>query len=87
MILSMAPETATQPGWGKLIALLIAVGIFWIGVQVHKRFARVKDGAEVNPFSDNANQAPETAKPQVATPSESPKTTTRKGLGKWLRKG
>lgn len=77
----------TQPGWGKLVALLIAVGVFWIGVQVHKRYKAVRDGQEVNPFSSDAAASAETEKTQVSTPLEGDVMPTRKGVGKWFWKG
>ena len=77
----------TQPGWGKLMALLIAIGAFWVGVQVHKRYKAVRDGREVNPFSSGEPAGTETEKTQVSTPLEGDVAPTRKGVGKWFRKG
>jgi hypothetical protein len=77
----------TQPGWGKLVALLIAVGVFWIGVQVHKRYKAVRDGREVNPFSLEEPAGTETEKTQVNTPLDLHSRPAWKGVGKWFRKG
>lgn len=82
-----ANAAATEPGWGKLVALLAAVGIFWVGTQVHKRMKAVKDGTEINPFSSDATQGDQSEKSQASTPSDSDETAPRKGLGKWFRKG
>jgi len=87
MITLAIPAQATEPGWAKLIALLVAVGLFWVFTQVHKRFKAVKDGTEVNPFSPDDPQATQTTKAQVKTSVEAAKTTTGKGAGKWFRKG
>ena len=87
MTVIAAQGANAQPGWGKLIALLVAVGIFWVFVQVHKRVKRVKDGAEINPFSPDGVQVGENEKTQVSTPSEGASTTDRKGWRKWSRKG
>src|SRR5690606_18667325 len=77
----------TQPGWGKLVAILVAVAAFWVFTQVHKRYRAVREGREVNPFSSGAPASTETEKTQVSTPLEGDVTPTRKGVGKWFRKG
>lgn len=77
----------TQPGWGKLVALLIAVGVFWIGVQVHRRYKAVQEGREVNPFSQEGPEGGQDTKTQVTPPLEGDVKPTRKGAGKWFRKG
>ena len=87
MIHLAVPASATQPGWGKLVALLIAVGAFWVGVQVHKRFKALREGTEINPFSSGDSQATETKQSQVSTPSRVTGTGPKKGARKWFRKG
>ena len=80
-------ESIKEPGWPKLIALLVAVGIFWVATQIHKRRQRVQDGTEINPFSSDATQATDTTDSQVSTPAQVTGTGPKKGARKWLRKG
>lgn len=87
MITLAVPVSATEPGWGKLIAILVAVGLFLVFRAVHTRVKRVRDGAEVNPFSSEDGQTPETTQAQVSTPSGKTGTAPGKGVRKWLRKG
>lgn len=87
-IVTIAAASANaEPGWGKLLALLIAGGLFWIGVTVHKRVKAVREGREINPFSSDDTQATQNEKTQASTPSQGASTPTRKGVGKWFRKG
>jgi hypothetical protein len=80
-------ESIKEPGWPKLIALLVAVGIFWIWTRVDGRRRAVREGIEVNPFSPDATQVTDTTDSQVSTPTAETGTTPRKGARKWLRKG
>lgn len=83
----LAADANTAPGWPKLVALLVAVAAFWVFVQVHKRVKRVKEGAEVNPFSQDGVQATDNEETQVSTPTQGEQTPTGKGVRKWFRKG
>lgn len=85
--LILAVDANTQPGWGKLVAIGVAVAAFWVFTQVHKRYKAVRDGKETNPFSQNAPQGGQDAESQVSTPTDTPEASSRKGVRKWLRKG
>lgn len=87
MMILAIPAQATEPGWAKLIALLVAVGLFLVFRAVHTRVKRVRDGVEVNPFSSDEGKAPEAKESQVSTPSGKTGTVQGKGLGKWLKRG
>lgn len=77
----------TQPGWGKLVAILVAVAAFWVFTQVHKRYRAVREGREVNPFSSDAATSAETEETQVNTPLDLHSRPAWKGVGKWFQKG
>ena len=83
----LAADANTQPGWGKLVALLIAIGAFWVFVQVHKRVKAVREGKESNPFSQEGAEGGQDAETQVMAPSEGASESTQKGVRKWFRKG
>lgn len=87
--LTLAAEVATQnqPGWGKLLALVIAGGGFFIATQVHKRIKAVREGKEINPYSPEVTGTAQPLVTEVSAPLEAADTGTRKGFGKWLRKG
>lgn len=87
MMILAIPAQATEPGWAKLIALLVAVGLFLVFRAVHTRVKRVRDGVEVNPFSQEGAQASETKESQVSTPSGKTGTVQGKGARKWFWKG
>jgi hypothetical protein len=87
MITLAIPASATEPGWGKLAAIFVAVGVFLVFRAVHTRVKRVRDGAEVNPFSSEGAQAGEITETQVSTPSGKTGTAPGKGVRKWFRKG
>lgn len=83
----LAADANTEPSWAKVIALLVAVGIFWIFTQVHKRRRAVKEGTEINPFSSGAPDGTENDKPQVSAPTDPQEEVPQKGRRKWFGKG
>ena len=86
-IVAAATSTQTEPGWGKLIALLAAMIGTWVAFQVWDRVQRVRSGAEANPFTRSAPGAIEGEEPQVDTPSEGSSESKGRGWGKWVGKG
>jgi hypothetical protein len=83
----LAADANTEPSWAKVIALLVAVGIFWIFTQVHKRRRAVKEGTEINPFSSEAPEGTENDETQVSAPADTPEEAPQKGRRKWFGKG
>lgn len=76
-----------EPGWAKVIALAVAAGIFFIGTQVHKRVRAVREGKQINPFSPDAPTTPLMPPAEVKATLAPRDKGSRKGFGKWLRKG
>lgn len=87
MIAQAVDESVKDPGWPKLLALLVGLGLFWVWTQVDRRRRAIKEGKQINPFS------PVTPDPPLMAPSEVKATLDplakgfEKGFGKWLRKG
>ena len=82
-----AESDPTAPGWGKFLAMVAAIGGVWLIFAVRDRIKRVRDGEEIDPFSSEAVDDTETEFAQVDTPAEEVEKGSKKGVGKWLRKG
>lgn len=63
----LAAAAEPNVGWGKLVALLVAAGLFWIGATIHQRWMVMRG----QPDSPTAGGVPlEGVKPQVTGPSD-----------------
>jgi hypothetical protein len=69
MTATFAAAAQQDPGWGKLIALLLTVGVFWASTAAHKRWQQVKTVDLPSP--DHGPKALNTVKPQVNADSDS----------------
>lgn len=81
-----ANEAATAPGWGKFIAMVAAIGGVWLVFAVKDRVKRVRDGEEIDPFSQEGADGTETEFSQVDTPADTAPEGSQKGGRKWFRK-
>lgn len=57
-----SPHMAENPGWGKLIGLVVAALLFWLFVSAHTRMKKLNEGHSPAPEGDSLDGA----KPQVA---------------------
>jgi hypothetical protein len=74
-IILAAAAADPQYGWGKLVALLVAVALFWLGSQAHQRWLSTR------PDHSPTGQ-PEVSsgvKPQINSGSDTTSDTTPRG--------
>ncbi len=83
----IAAASQAEPGWSKLLALLIAIAVCWTACRVLDRIKRVREGKEANPFSLDGTPATPEPETQVSTPPQGVESPTQKGFKKWFQKG
>lgn len=63
----LAAAHEPNAGWGKLVALLTAAGVFWLGTAIHQRWLTVKDQT-LPPTGEGVTL--EGVKPQISAGSD-----------------
>jgi hypothetical protein len=76
-IVLAATSADPQYGWGKLVALFIAVAVFWALTQAHKRWVATREDPSPTPALDSGVTG---VKPQVTAGSDTTSDTTPKGV-------
>lgn len=66
-VLAAAVHQEPNEGWGKLVALLVAVGLFWAGTSIYERYLAVKADPD-SPTPEGV--ALEGVKPQINGPTD-----------------
>lgn len=69
MTTTIAAQAAENPGWGKLIALIVTALVFWASTAAHKRWQQVKTVDLPSP--DQGPKVLAAVKPQVRADSDS----------------
>jgi len=87
-------QAEPHAGWGKLIALLTAIGICWIGSSIHQRWMIATGRTEATSSLEAQSGAPGGVKPQVKVGSDPTFDPTQKGspevvgkratVGEWI---
>lgn len=78
-VIAAAPADEPNTGWGKVLALLVAAGLFWAGTEAYSRWKATSSGAFSPPAGEIKGAS---AKPQIMAGSGVARSTPGPKSGK-----
>lgn len=81
-VIAAAPADEPNTGWGKVLALLVAAGLFWAATEAHKRWKALQETPSGSPSRAAAAVGANGAKPQIMAGSGTDVQPARRPAGK-----